>query len=111
MNASTLAGDDNASIYWHQAEDIKATIRDFAASVSAWSASPKDSVSDLEGVHFSPINVSKEDEPWKHELLRVLNAYRDSVENNTAVRKASICFCTYSLHFYLAAFGCITTQR
>lgn len=99
MNASTLAGDDNASIYWHQAEDIKATIRDFAASVSAWEASPKDSASDLEGVHFNPINVSKEDEPWKHELLRVLNAYRDSVENNTAVRKAHIYFYTDSPAF------------
>lgn len=92
MNASTLAGDENGSVYWHQAEDIKATIRDFAASVQAWGKPLKDSSSSLEGVHFNPIKVNKDDEPWKHELLRVLNAYRDAVENNTAVSETFICY-------------------
>lgn len=92
LNASTLIGEESSSIYYQQAEDIKTTIRDFAASVAAWNTPLDESQSSLNGVHFNPISVTKDDEPWKHQLLNVLNAYRDSVESNTAVSANSFKF-------------------
>ncbi|CCA66638.1 related to kinesin, putative-Leishmania major [Serendipita indica DSM 11827] len=97
MGASTLIGEDGGQ---HAAEldDIKSTIHKFAASVEAWTrpldssaerngyhSTPKNASSELDSSHFNPIIVRKDDGPWKHQLLHVLNAYRDAVESNTAL--------------------------
>jgi septal ring factor EnvC (AmiA/AmiB activator) len=85
MNASTLIGENSISQYSQELEDIKSTIQDFATSIAAWNNPPDNSPASLKGYHFNPIIVKKGDDPWKSQLLSVLNNYRDAIENNTAV--------------------------